>query len=50
MSNMNRSVARTREALRNAFAKLALENGAEKIAVVDVTKYAGLSRGTFYVH
>ena len=50
MKKENRSVQRTREMLRRAYAKLILEKDAKKITVVDVTDHAGLSRNTFYLH
>lgn len=50
MKKENRSVQRTCEMLRRAYAKLLLEKDAKKITVVDVTDHAGLSRNTFYLH
>ncbi|MCH5586597.1 TetR/AcrR family transcriptional regulator [Shimazuella sp. AN120528] len=43
-------ITRTREMLRNALMELIQEKGFEKITVQELTKRAGLYRGTFYLH
>ncbi len=50
MKKGNRSVERTCQMLRRAYAELILEKDIEKITVADVTRCAGLSRNTFYLH
>lgn len=46
----NRNALRSRKMLVEAFSELLAEEPFEKITVTDVTRRAGLNRGTFYAH
>lgn len=47
---MNRNAQRSRRMLEDAYVQMLTEKPYEKITVSDVTRRAGLNRGTFYAH
>lgn len=48
--NLDRRVARTRCALKNAFIQLILKRGYDNVTIEDITDRADLGRTTFYLH
>jgi AcrR family transcriptional regulator len=49
-SRTERRVARTKAAIEDAFVRLVLEQGYERVAVEDICDRADLARATFYAH
>ena len=49
-SRVQRRVARTKAAIEDAFVRLVLERGYDRVAVEDITDRADLARATFYTH
>jgi AcrR family transcriptional regulator len=49
-SRVQRRVARTKAAIEDAFVRLVLERGYDKVTVEDITDRADLARATFYAH
>ena len=50
MKKERRDVARSKEAIKQAFIKLCINKRTEKITVTKILEKANVSRGTFYAH
>jgi AcrR family transcriptional regulator len=49
-TRFDRRKQRTRQQLKDAAAKLILERGFDAVTIQDITDYADVGRGTFYLH